>query len=181
MDDGFTEFDTTLRDGRGVHIRAMHPTDEAEMLQAFERMGADARYMRFMRVVREPNLERLRKTLASLPEDGIGIVATVPAADGVDIAGSAIAVIGSNRMSCEFAITVASDFGGVGLATWLMTALIAAAKQRGLKEMDGFVLSVNRPMLGLASRLGFSITTDPEDATIRICRLRLDALDERST
>ena len=47
--------------------------------------------MRFMRVVREPDPERVRSTLASFPEAGIGIVATVPAADGIDIVGSAIA------------------------------------------------------------------------------------------
>jgi RimJ/RimL family protein N-acetyltransferase len=174
MDDDFTEFDTVLRDGRSVHIRAMRPSDEAEILQAFERMGPDARYMRFMRAVREPNMAHLRKVLASFPEGGIGIVATVPAADGIDIAGSAVAIIGSDPTVCEFAITVAAEFGGAGLATALMTALIAAAKGRGLKQMEGFVLAVNRPMLRLATRLGFDIARDPDDSTLRICLLHLD-------
>jgi hypothetical protein len=61
MDSGFTAFDITLRDGRALHIRAMRMADEAELLQAFERLSPDARYMRFMRAVREPNLERLRR------------------------------------------------------------------------------------------------------------------------
>lgn len=174
MNSTLTAFDTTLRDGRVVHIRAMHPSDEAEMLQAFERMGPDARYMRFMRAVREPNLVQVRKVLASFPEGGIGIVATVPAADGIDIAGSAVAIIGNDPAVCEFAITVAAEFGGAGLATTLMTALIAAAKGRGLKQMEGFVLAVNRSMLRLATRLGFDITRDPDDPTLRICRMRLD-------
>ena len=173
MEPGFTEFDFALRDGRTVHIRAMRPADEAELVQAFSRMSEDARYMRFMRFVREPNLERVRTTLASFPEAGIGIVATVPAADGIDIAGTATYLVGSAPNACEFAISVASDFGGVGLASALLTALIAAAKRRGLKEMDGFVLAVNQPMLRLARRLGFSIAADPEDGTVRICRLRL--------
>jgi hypothetical protein len=60
--------------------------------------------MRFMHVVREPDLERLRQTPASFPEHGIGLVATVPAADGIDIVGSTIAVFGSDRESCELAI-----------------------------------------------------------------------------
>ena len=173
MDSQFTEFDAALRDGRSVHIRAVRPTDEAEFLQAFGRMSEDARYMRFMRYVREPNLERLRKTLASFPAGGAGIVATVPAADGVDIAGSAVFLVGNDPTTCEFAITVASDFGGVGLASVLMTALIVAAKARGMTEMDGFVLAVNQPMLRLARRLGFRVAPDPEDGAVRICRLRL--------
>jgi len=173
MESGFTDFDIALRDGRVVHIRAMRSADEAELLQAFDRMSADARYMRFMRSVREPNVDRLRKALASFPASGIGIVATVPAADGIDIVGSAIFVIGSDASTCEFAINVAADYGGAGLGGTLISALIDAAKRRGLKEMEGFVLAENKPMLRLATRLGFTNSPDPEDRTVRICRLQL--------
>src|SRR5436190_976845 len=96
MDSGFSPFDITLRDGRALQIRPMRVSDEAELVQAFERLSPEARYMRFMRAVREPNVERLRKVLASFPETGFGIVATVPAADGFDIVGSAIFILGSN-------------------------------------------------------------------------------------
>jgi hypothetical protein len=106
----------TLRDGRVVHIRAMRPSDEAELLQAFERMSSEARYMRLMHVVREPNRERLREQLASFP---------------------------------------------------------AEAKRRGVKEMEGYVLSENAPMLRLARKLGFSTKYMPDDAAVRICTLAL--------
>jgi acetyltransferase len=173
MDESFACFDATLRDGRAVHIRAIRASDEDEFLQAFHRLSSDARYMRFMRFVKEPNVERLRKVLASIPADATGIVATIPAADGIDIVGSAIYLVGNDRTNCEFAITVDSAFAGVGLARTLMTALINAAKERGLKEMEGFVLATNQPMLGLAGRLGFSNAPDPDDGSVRICRLRL--------
>ena len=122
-----------MRDGRSVHIRAVRPADETEIVQAFDRLSPDARRMRFMRAVREPKLDRLRKALASFPEEGIG----------------------------------------AGLGTVLMTALIDAAKDRGVEDMEGFVLAVNQPMLRLARRLGFSITADPDDASVRVCRLKL--------
>lgn len=167
--------DVTLNDGRVVRVRAVRPADEAELLQAFGRLTEDARYMRFMRVVREPNLESLRKVLGSFPEGGIGVVATVPAADGLDIVGSAIAVFASTRASCEFATTVASGFGGVGLGTALLTALIDEAARHGLKEIEGFVLTQNQPMLRLARRLGFSISYEPGNASVSICRMALGA------
>jgi len=173
MDSDFPEFDITLRDGRALHIRAMRQADEAELLQAFERLSPDARYMRFMRTVREPNLERFRKALASFPESGVGILAAVPAADGIDIAGTAIFVIGSDPATCEFAITTAAGYGRAGLGRTLLTALIDAAKRRGLEEMEGFVLAANKPMLGLAARVGFGVSPDPDDPSVRICRLRL--------
>jgi len=175
MPPALPEFDISLRDGRTVHVRAVRPDDEAELLQAFERMSADARYMRFMHSVREANRERLRQVLASFPKHGIGLVASVPAADGYDIVGSTIAVITGDGSRCEFAITVAASFGGSGLATALMNTLIDAARQRGLAEMEGFVLSANQPMLRLARRLGFHVQADPDDASVRICRLPLGA------
>jgi acetyltransferase len=131
--------------------------------------------MRFMRVVSAPDVARLRQVLASFPEHGIGIVATVPAEDGIDIVGSAIAVFASDRAACEFAITVTAPFGGTGLGTLLMRTLIDEAARRGMREMEGFVLATNQSMLRLASRLGFSVTRDPDDATIRLCRLKLAA------
>jgi acetyltransferase len=174
MSIGVPEPDITLRDGRVVHVRSMRPADEAELLQTFDRMSEDARYMRFMRVVREPNLERLRQALASLPERGIGLVATVPAADGIDIVGSAVAFIETDPSACEFAINVDAAFGGSGLATALMRLLIDAARNRGLQLMEGFVLAENESMLRLARRLGFTIAPDPEDRAVRTCRLRLE-------
>jgi len=173
MDRTYIDSDITLGDGRAVHIRAMRPADEAEILQAFDRLSADARYMRFMHTVREPNLERLRKVLASFPESGVGIVATVPATDGIDIVGTAVFVIGSDPGTCEFAITIAADYGGVGLGRTLLTVLVEAARRRGLREMEGFVLGVNKPMLRLAARVGFSASRAPDDPAVRICRLRL--------
>lgn len=163
----------TLRDGRSVELRAMQPSDEAELLQAFERMPADARYMRFMRVVREVNLDRLRQVLASMPHQAYGIVATVPAEDGEDIVGSTILVLGKDPSRCEFAITVLTGFAGTGLASALLRGLIDAARGRGIDEMEGYVLATNDAMLRLARKLGFAVGRDPDDASVRLCRLRL--------
>ena len=100
--------------------------------------------MRFMRSVREVNVQRLREALNSFPEGGSGIVATVPAEDGADIVGSAVFFVGEDPTTCEFAITVQSNFGGVGLATTLLTALIDAARKRGLANDGGFCAGSER-------------------------------------
>jgi L-amino acid N-acyltransferase YncA len=63
----------------------------------------------------------------------------------------------------------------VGLASRLIRVLIEAARARGLKHMEGFVLAGNGGMLNLARRLGFSVKTDPHDPTVAIVRLVLAA------
>jgi hypothetical protein len=146
--------DLRLRDGRVVHLRAATPADEAEFVQTFERLSREARYMRFMRVVREPDLAQLRTVLASFPEAGIGLVATVPADDGIDIVGSADRGLRrradrasspsrSRRRSRRPASRPRDDRAH------------HEARRRGRTAMEGFVLTSNQPMLapGEAPRL----------------------------
>jgi acetyltransferase len=169
----FDPVEVALRDGRIVRLRAIERSDEEEILQAFDRVGPDARYMRFMHSVREANVPRLRQVLDSFPEQGLAIAATVPAADGIDIVGSASFVIGARGDDCEFAISVVDAWAGAGLGRVLMTALVDAARRRGLREMTGFVLAQNAPMLLLAGKLGFAVRRDPDDFSQCICRLGL--------
>jgi len=49
--------------------------------------------------------------------------------------------------------------------------LVALAKARGLKTLEGFVLSGNHKMLKLARQLGFTLHHDPENLrTVHVVR-----------
>ena len=89
------------------------------------------------------------------------------------IVGGARYHVHPDREGCEFAITVIDDWQGTGLASRLMRELIQAARRRGLRRMEGFVLAGNTRMLALARRLGFSMRTDPSDAAVKIVSLDL--------
>src|SRR5437763_11320625 len=66
----------------------------------------------------------------------------------------------------EYAIAVRSDWKGHGLGYLLMTRLIAVAQEWRIGELVGQVLRENKPMLAMCRELGFSIHSDPDDATI---------------
>ena len=87
-------------------------------------------------------------------------------------------MIGADHRTCEFAISVTDEWTGAGLGRVLMEILIGAARGRGLREMEGFVLAENRGMLALARKLGFTVGRHPDDYTLCLCRRRLDAPDE---
>ena len=169
----FEPTEIALRNGRTVRVRAILPSDEEELLQAFDRFSPAARYMRFMAPRREVDVPRLRNLLATLPERGLAIAATIPAPDGIDIVGTASFMLDAEPGRCEFAISIVDDWAGAGLGRALLTALIDAARRRGLVEMHGFVLADNRAMLKLAERVGFKIRTDPQDFSVRVCTLDL--------
>jgi RimJ/RimL family protein N-acetyltransferase len=169
----FAPIEVELRDGRRVRLREIRPDDRDEVLQAFGRLSSESRYMRFMSAMRELPPKVLERTVNPRDERELGLVAEVPAADGIDIVAGARYYIQSDGETCEFAVTVADGWQRVGLASRLMRELIEAARARGLKHMEGFVLADNAGMIDLARRLGFTVNSDPHDRTVAIVRLAL--------
>ena len=62
-----------------------------------------------------------------------------------------------------------------GVGTALMQALIARAREKGLRRMYGEILAQNGKMLDLARALGFGIARHAEDGTLRTATLALNA------
>ena len=72
----------------------------------------------------------------------------------------------------EFAIIVSSKLKGTGLGRMMMSHLIAYARAEGLERLEGSVLAENEAMLRFCQKLGFSIHDDPDDAGVRIARMK---------
>jgi RimJ/RimL family protein N-acetyltransferase len=166
----------TLRDRRRVTLRGVVEADAAEIVQAFERLSADSRYLRFMQHKRAIDASVLHRGVRPIPgEEGV-FVATVPAEDGIDIVGAARFVRSASNVGdacdiCEFAITVAEAWRGSGLATELLRSLVRRARHDGYRIIEGFVLAENRPMLALARHLHFEVAPQPGDGTtLRVWR-----------
>jgi acetyltransferase len=161
---------TTLRDGRVVTLRAVRPEDAGEIVQAFERLSPQSRYLRFMQHKRELDPQALARGVNPVPGREFALVATVPAPDGYDIVGAARYVESKQPKTCEFSVTVAEDWRGVGLATTLLRRLMLRARRDGYRAIEGLVLADNVPMLALARHLGFAVLPLPDDTTV--CTVR---------
>lgn len=148
-----------LRDGREVIVRAIDESDAAAIVQAFDRLTADSRYYRFMQHKRQLDPAALHRGVRPRPGHDFAFVATIPAADGIDIvgAGQYVRVGDDASTKCEFAITVADDWHGAGLGAELLASLVRRARRDGYKTMEGAVIADNVPMLALAKRLGFKV------------------------
>lgn len=66
----------------------------------------------------------------------------------------------------EFAIVVADDWQGTGLARELLGALVAVARDRRLATLTGVTLATNTRMRKLAAGLGFDVQPDPDDGQL---------------
>lgn len=165
-----------LRDGRMVLLREIRAQDEDELREAFHRLSADSRYARFMIPLREPSPAMLAAATRPDPERDLALVAVSgEGGPDQDIVAGARYVGAAGSDTCEFAVTVVDDWHGLGLARRLMEVLIAHARARGLRCMEGYVLAANTPMRRLAGRLGFVDRQCEDDATLRVVSLDLTA------
>ena len=157
-----------LRDGRELTLSAIVEADAPETVQAFERLSAASRYTRFMQHKRQLDLAALERGVHPRPGQDFAFVATIPAADGIDIVGAAQYVRANkrSRKTCEFAITVAEDWRGSRLAAKLLASLMRHARRDGYATMEGLVIADNTPMLELARKLKFIVEPVPGGATV---------------
>lgn len=102
----------------------------------------------------------------------MALVAVITNHSGAEeIVGISRYVTPPNQSTCEFSLSVSDSHAAHGIGTHLMLDLIAHAKENGLQEMLGYVLSKNLKMLHLVSDLGFQITNlnnDPEFKTVSL-------------
>jgi RimJ/RimL family protein N-acetyltransferase len=166
-----------LSDGREVVLREIGAQDEKEILEFFERLSAESRYTRFMIPLRELSPRMLAAATHPVPGRDFALVAINGEGEDEDIVAGARYVGAPGSDTCEFAVTVADDWHGLGLAGRLLELLIANARERGLRCMEGQILAVNTPMRWLAKRLGFSDRQCPDDAALRLVSLRLAQTD----
>lgn len=160
-----------LYDGSEVTIRPIRPQD-ASMEQDFVgHLSEDSRYYRFMGHLRELPQRKLEYLTAIDYDRHMALVATVMR-DGRELEiGVARYVVDPDGAGCEFAIAVDDAWQGSGAAGLLMAALMDAARARGLKTMEGFVLATNHKMLKFARQLGFTVQRHIGDAdTVHIVR-----------
>jgi acetyltransferase len=153
-------------------VRPIHP-DDAQMLRVLvNELSPQSRYFRFVSSMLElPPAMLARFTLIDYDRE-MALVAVVRqrVADAAGnmieserIVGVSRYITNPDRTSCEFSLLVADDNNGKGLGSRLMESIMDVARDKGLAEIEGLVLSDNAGMIRLMSGLGFTVKPFPED------------------
>lgn len=162
-----------LADGTDITIRPIRPED-AGLVQAFVRnLSEQSRFFRFMNSVQELSQSMLIRFTQIDYSREMALIA-VSEQSGVEVElGVARFAINPDGETCEFALVIADSMHGKGLGQKLMTALMDAARTKGMKIMEGEVLRNNADMLHLMQRLGFEVKTSEDDDSIKSVRKEL--------
>jgi RimJ/RimL family protein N-acetyltransferase len=137
----------TLRDGRGVLIRPVLPSDAPALAEWIESADPDTMRRRFLgrRLRVTPELLAYLTTVDYTSR--FALVAVDPASGrGVAIARYEPA---ERDGAAEIAIAVMPDWRDVGLAGELLRMLAQAATERGIHEFTGMYLADNSPVAAL--------------------------------
>jgi acetyltransferase len=156
-----------LGDGTDITVRPIRPED-ADMVRSFiNGLSDEAKYFRFMRALHEVTQEMLVRFSQIDYQREMALIATAELDGKETELGVARYVTNPDAQSCEFALVVGDRWQRRGLGHILMQALMQVARERGLERMEGEVLANNSKMLELVRNLGFRITVNQDDLTVR--------------
>jgi acetyltransferase len=169
------ELETTvaIKRGRRLRVRAIRPED-AEAERAFVAgLSEESRYTRFMQHLRELTPQMLARFTQVDYDRELALIALHGKTRAEKIVAVARYVANPDGESAEFAVVVADEWQGRGLAQALMRMLIGCARSRGFRRLDGYILATNAAMLALMGRLDFRVTPDPNDREQVVATLEL--------
>jgi len=165
-----------LKHNKTIQMRPIRPEDGESIKNMVQNMSAESRFFRFMHAINDLSPQMVAQFTKLDYDRQMAFVAVSDGGKG-DVVGVSRYTMSTDRRSGEFAISVADDWQGLGLASALMKLVIEHASAQGLEILLGDVLMTNGPMRGLMSSLGFTGKTDVHDREVMQFTLALTEPD----
>ena len=164
-----------LEGGTKVMVRPIQPSDAEIEWNFVHKLSDQSKYLRFMSAVHDLTPSMLRYFTDIDLEKHMALIAVIEK-NGKE-AGIAVGRYFKypDRSSCEFALVVADEWQGKGIGYQILSELIANARNRGIKLMEGEIFSLNKEMLTLVHDLGFKTSIESGDASLVRATLNLDS------
>ena len=146
-------------------VRQMSKGDGDMLKKFFNSLTDRSRFSRFMTPISEvPSV--LLKILSDVGSaNHIAFMATVDLGSKTQMVGEVrFAISQQNSSVAEFAIAVADDWQGKGLARKLMRTMEEAARDHGISTLVGTTLRSNAAMIELGRHAGYHLKPDPGEA-----------------
>lgn len=157
-----------IRDGSTVFLRPIQSGDVDRLLGLARRFSRETMYLRFHHVVTRMSREEATRFCTIDYDHTFALVVTI----GEESNERLLAVARYYRLPredvAEFAIVVADRYQKQGIGTYLMKELAAAAKETGIRYLEGDVLVENREMMHVIEACGFQVSEDLEEGVYRV-------------
>jgi acetyltransferase len=151
------------------------PQDEDLTTTFFGDLPAPARYDRFMSPMRHLPPDLIKRFTSIDYANHLALVAEV-FADGREIVVAEARYARVGERAAEFAVSVADQWQGQGLAKLLLSKLICRAATAGIDRMVGETLATNARMLHLARKAGFTVRRCPDVRGVMLLEKAIEAV-----
>jgi acetyltransferase len=168
------EEEIPLGDGRTFFLRPIVPEDEPALQAAFAKLTPEEIRLRFFVPIKTlSHVMAARFTQIDYDREMALILTDRGIPGKTDIYGVVRIIADPDNERAEYAIIVSHTVTGMGLGIVLMKRILDYARNRGIGEIYGDVLTENTTMLKLCSVFGFSQSHLPEEIGIVRVSLRL--------
>jgi RimJ/RimL family protein N-acetyltransferase len=153
-----------LRDGSRVWLRPVRPDDAPRLAAGFARLSERSRYLRFFAARDRLTADELHYLTHVDGENHFALAAVIRGADGSE---EGVGVARFVRLEgephvAELAVTVVDAWHRRGIGRLLCQRLVAAARERGIRQFRAQVLPDNAPVLALLHGLALDAETRVE-------------------
>ena len=159
-----------MKNGKEITIRPIRPEDEPLMVGFHQKLSERTVYLRYfqpLKLSQRTAHERLRRICFSDYDREMVLVGEYNGDLGAEI----IAVGRLSKLHArdegELAVLVDDRFQHMGIGTELYQRLIHIAHEEKLTRVQCTVLTENHEMQAICQKLGFRLSADPEDGTVR--------------
>ena len=158
----------TTTHGLRIFVRPIKPEDAPLLMELFENLSPDSRYLRFFSPMKSLSRDFLVRFTQIDYDRHIGLVALEGEGDEEKMLGVARVIMGPDRKSGEFSVAVGDKWQGHGVGRRLLERCLDAGRDYGVETVRGYVLAENKQMLNLGRELGFEISLDDDDNTCHL-------------
>jgi GNAT superfamily N-acetyltransferase len=158
--------EVTLDDGQRLRLRLVRPSDQRLLERGFQRLSPGSRYQRFFTVRDYLTPAELRYLTECDGVDHVALGALTCPDPGSEEEGVGIARFIRNRErpeTAEAAVAVIDDYQRRGIGHLLLSRLIEAGAERGIKSFSCVLLASNRGMRTLILEAAPSAVIRPDD------------------
>ncbi len=165
---------TTVRDkhGQAYVLRSIRPADAPALVRAYDAMSDDDKWFRMLQNIPHLSDEMARHFCAPDPQRDLCTVIEGRGALAGEILGGA-RIAGEGEGVAEFSVSLRPEAQSLGLGFAALEIALIAAHDMGFRHVWGLIAAHNRPMRTLARRLGFELTSSPDDPSLMRANLDL--------
>ncbi|WP_027055432.1 GNAT family N-acetyltransferase [Mesorhizobium erdmanii] len=162
----------TTHTGFCFEVRTARPEDEPALAEFFTHVTPEDLRFRFLGAVREVSHERLVAMTRSDDAHIHNFLAFAPG--GMLIAVATLASDPADRRG-EVAVCIRDDRKHLGVSWELLGHIARYADDHGLESIESIENRENRAAIELEREMGFTVTADPDDATLVLVRRKRGA------